>query len=233
VATLLAARTTVVLDTLERWDDLEDALRALVAQREADAATSNIASHVSALELRCRSTSAPPELGKAATALSARNADDYDAALSALADAHMEKADQRRCDELYTRLLSAHPDFAQLIAGTATATHWDTRVGAFLDAWAWGKARTFFDNQRRPDLDARLDAELSDAVARVEAATVKLAAAEAWGHALARMNAEQVIALRTYRQHMSDRGAGKGRYAHKFEAAARGSMIAARGAVPA
>lgn len=232
-ASLLEARAPILLDDLDRWVELEDALAAIVVQREADAATTHVAEQVAALELRARATSAPPELAVATTALSSRDADKYDSALAALADAHMQKVAQLRADDLWQRLHTAHPGLAQLLERTAASDDWDARLAVFPESWAWGKARTFFDSQRDLGLDARLDAELVDAVARVEAATGRLAAAEAWGHVLRRMDSSQARALQIYRQAMSDRGAGKGRYAHKFEAAAREAMVAARGAVPA
>lgn len=231
--TLSAGRYSLSLDTLERWDELEEALEALAVQREADSATAHVAEQVASLELRSRVPAAPPELAQAASALAARDADAYERTLESLVEAHQQKAAQQRCDELWAKLHSAHPGLAQLLERTASSDDWDSRLAGFPAAWAWGKASTFFDDQRQAGRDQRLDAELADAVARFEAATVKLAAAEAWGHAMRRMDASQARALHVYRQAMSDRGAGKGRYAHKFEAAAREAMVAARGAVPA
>lgn len=233
VSALASAGVRLTIDALAGWTEFEHAMTALVVQREADAATQHVAEQVAFLALATRSEDAPPELEAAAAALAARDATAYERAVEGLADAHDDQRAQARCDALMARLTTAHAGLAQLLERTAASVDWDVRLATFRDAWAWGKARSFFDEQRRAGLDAQLDAELADAVARVEAVTVKLAAAGAWGHALRRMDSSQARALQVYRQAMQDRGAGKGRYAHQYEAAAREAMVAARGAVPA
>src|SRR5690606_12662145 len=78
-----------------------------------------------------------------------------------------------------------------------------------------------------------LAADLGDAVDRVGRTTAVLAAEDAWGQCLLRMSAQQEQALRAYRANIQDRGAGTGKWAHRYAAAAREAMIAARDAVPA
>ncbi len=230
---LAASRVRVRLSAPADWTDFRAALHGVRARLEADAATREISEQISALELLARDPDAPPEIDKLISALRSRDVQEYGELLSSLADAHVEQAEQLRCDELYQRLHAAHPGFAQLLERTAQAEAWDGRLAALPDAWAWAAAATFFEAAREPGLEARLDAELRDATDRVRQATAELAAAQAWGHCLTRMTAGHAQALRSYRNAITDRGAGTGRYATQYEAAAREAMIEARGAVPA
>lgn len=234
VQQLTDSGVAVVLPDVARWSELTRTLDAVRAQQEAEAASAHIAGQVEALGLLwARSAEGVPEVAAASTALATRSAADYEIALANLATASREQSDQVRCDELWVRLHEVHPGLAQLLERTASDPSWDTRLGGLETAWAWAKARTFFDEQRQPGLDQRLDDELADAVSRLEVATTKLAAAEAWSRTLERMDASQAQALRAYRQHMMDRGKGLGRYAHRYARAAREAMVSARDAVPA
>ncbi|QYG95219.1 AAA family ATPase [Iamia sp. SCSIO 61187] len=232
-ALLQAGRADSTLNSVADWRSLEDAVDAVRAQLEADAATRAVDEQVEVLSRHAASGSAPPELGRLASALAGRHVDEYESLLAAIAYAHEEKDEQVRADELLTRLHEAHPGLAQMLERTCQDTAWEGRVGSFPEAWAWGMASTFIEGQRREGLDIELESQLADAVSRLETATAKLAAEEAWGEAMARMDARQAQALHVYRQAIADRGAGKGRYAHRYEAAAREAMVAARGAVPA
>src|SRR5690606_10361407 len=131
------------------------------------------------------------------------------------------------------RLRQLHPALAKLMERTATDEAWSDRLANWDDAWAWGRANTFFLTQRRPGLEQQLEAELNDTILRLRQETAELAALRAWGHCLSRMTAHQAQALQAYEQHMRSVGKGTGRYASKYRKLARGAMQQARAAVPA
>ena len=110
---------------------------------------------------------------------------------------------------------------------------WPGRIAGWEPAWAWGRANTFFLDQRQPGREQQLEAELADAVTRLRQETAELAALQAWGHCLRRMTAHQAQALQAYEQHMRAVGKGTGRYAGRFRSRAREAMREARDAVPA
>jgi very-short-patch-repair endonuclease len=230
---LEAQSVRVALHTYAEWVDFVAALEAVQTRLEAERSTAALDDLNAQLSLRGRHPEAPPEVMKMANAIARRDLPGYDAALHTLANAFAEQAQQRRCDVLFERLTQAHPVFGDQLRRSADETVWDDRLAALPAAWAWGRARTFFDRLREPGREERLAAELDEAVARRDRATATVAAEEAWGQCLMRMNAHQEQALRAYQANISDRGAGTGRWAGRFAAAARDAMIEARGAVPA
>ena len=230
----LAARgVRVPLGSPRDWFGFAGALSAVQARLEAERATQALRDLAARFDLEAQSPAAAPEIGRLGAAVVERDVDAYEATLRALAGAPAEQAEQRRCDELDDRLRGAHPVLADLLARTCRGDEWDRRLGSFPSAWAWGKAKTFFDGARAPGLEDRLAAELRDAVDRVGRTTAELAAEEAWGECLLRMSAHQEQALRSYRSNIEDRGKGTGRWAPRYAAAARAAMIEARDAVPA
>lgn len=222
------------LATMDEWSQFSDSLGAVRLRVAAEAASAELENAAERLKrLAAATSSPPPELSALEQAILRRNADDYGSLLDRLDRARADRRAQLRCDVLFGQLNAVHPGFAQMFARTANDDVWDQRLGHVNDAWAWGKASTFFDTQRRPGLEADLDRELSHALDAVAQATAEVAAAEAWRQSLTRMNAAHAQALRSYQSYMSDRGAGKGRYAHRYERAARQAMEQARSAVPA
>src|SRR5690606_26155048 len=223
----------VPLATPEDWLALVGSLRAVEARIEAEHATHTLHDLAARFDLEARSPAAAPEMAGLSAAVAGRDLDAYEATVRSLAEAPAEQAEQRRCDELWGRLHAAHPVLADLLARTCRDGEWDGRLAAFEQAWAWGRARTFFDALREPGLEDRLAADLREAVDRVGRTTAALAAEQAWGACLLRMSAHQEQALRSYRSNIEDRGRGTGRWAPRFAAAAREAMVEARDAVPA
>jgi very-short-patch-repair endonuclease len=208
-------------------------LHAVRLRVEADRATAALEGLRARIDVEIREGQAPPELRKAASAVSARDALAYERCLGGLASAHRELREQLRCDDLLQRVRTAHPALATLMVRTCEDDTWQHRLGTWDRAWAWAKAHAFFIKQRQPGLDRQLDAELAEATDRVLRATAELAAEQAWGACLGRMTAHQAQALRSYQAHMDKRGAGTGRYAAKYQSLARQAMAEAIPAVPA
>lgn len=208
-------------------------LDAVEARIQAERATAELNNLAERLELDARHPAAPPELADLAAALSARDVDRYESTLHQLAGAFAEQAEQRRCNELWARLNSAHPSLAAMLRTTAANHEWEGRSSSFAQAWAWGRAQSWFDAQRDEGVQERLTDELHEAINRVSRATAELVAEEAWGQCLKRMTARQEQALRSYKDNIDQIGAGQGKFKDRYAAAARQAMVEARGAVPA
>lgn len=232
-AQLARAGIRVPLGTPEEWFAFAQALGAVEARFEAERATAQLADQATNLALKAQHPQAPPELATLARAIERRDPAEYEQVLTRLAGAFAEQEEQRRCDELHDRLRCAHPLLAEQLRCSASDHAWDERLAYFIDAWAWGRARSYFDRLREPGLEGRLAAGLLEAVGRVGRATAELAAEEAWRNCLLRMTADQEQALRVYRANIDEFGAGTGKWAARFAAGARQAMVAARAAVPA
>lgn len=227
---LTAAGVHIGLRTPREWGSYVTALGALRLRAEADQATAQLGELLAALEREARLGTPAPELLEAAHAVSTRDAITYQLCLTALTDAQREQREQLRCDELASKVRAAHPALLTLLAEAGV---WRAEFAAWDRAWAWGKARTFFTQQREPGLEQRLENELEAATAREMRLTAELAAEQAWQAALSRMNAKQTTALRAYQDHIGKLGKGTGRYAGKYQSLAREAMAHARDAVPA
>ncbi len=212
---------------------LGDALERVGLRLKAEAASAALDRLTDQLDRRGRATAAPPELAELADAIRGRNPGWYADRLRALASAHSEQAGQRRCDELINRLGDTHPPLTALLSATRIDPAWDERLQRLPAAWAWGQAKTFFDQQREPGREQRLEGELAAAEQSVAQATASLATDLAWQQALERMSAHQVAALQSYRAAIDARGKGTGKFAKHYSRAARDAMRDAQDAVPA
>ncbi|MGE5827157.1 MAG: AAA domain-containing protein [Micromonosporaceae bacterium] len=231
--TLVEAQAWLPLTGPADWQEFVDALGAARLRVEAETATARLTELGETLAVDGRGADAPPELSQAAAAIANRDAAAYGLALTGLAGAPAELAEQVECDALADRVREMHPALAALMAESPADPAWPTRLAGWEDAWAWARASTFFLGQRQPGREQQLEAELADAVTRLRQETAQLAALEAWGHCLERMTAHQAQALAAYEQHMRAVGKGTGRYATRFRARAREAMREAHDAVPA
>jgi len=230
---LVAQGLRVPLSSAAEWDAVVQAVQtvnALIASRRAEQALTDIDEALFRLQ---QADGAPPELWPARKAVENRDVDAYIAAVALLRQAATEQADQVRCDRLMTRLRTAHPLFADLLANTAADPVWPDRLAQLPAAWAWLTAAQFCERLRQPDRDQQLQQQLDDADERLAAAVGELAAARAWRHCLRRMTQEQRSALQAYKSAMAAVGKGTGIYANRHRRQARDAMSVARDAVPA
>jgi very-short-patch-repair endonuclease len=233
---LTAASAFLPLADPSDWNEFVDALDAVRLRVEADDASAALAAITDRLGRDAHPGAdgePPPELARAAAAVADRDPDAYAEALSDLADAARERAEQAACDALLARVTSAHPALATLMAASASDDEWPARLASWAAAWDWARASTFFLGQRQPGREQQLEADLADTIGRLRQETAQLAAARAWGHCLRRMTAHQAQALQAYEQHMRAVGKGTGRYAARYRSRAREAMREAREAVPA
>ncbi|MGF7236187.1 MAG: AAA domain-containing protein, partial [Frankia sp.] len=179
---------------------------------------------------------APPELGRLAAAVSAREPDAYQAALDDLSSAVQEQRVARRHAELAARLAAVHPSLVEALTATPADPAWDDRLAALPEAWAWARAGGWLagqDGAGGPGAEADLDAELDAAEEAFAAATADLAGALAWKHCLERMTGRQSAALRAFADAVSAAATVTGPYAERYRQAAREAMAVAQTAVPA
>ncbi|WP_229690769.1 AAA domain-containing protein [Sphaerisporangium melleum] len=226
---LVRAGVHLPLRTPRAWTDYTSALRAVRLIVEAERATAELDALHTRLRHEIGLGPAAPELSEAARALAARDATTYQLCLNALASAHRELADQRRCDELAGLLRATHPALLEMLRQGG----WRPEFSTWDRAWAWAKAQAFFTEQRRPGLEQRLEADLEAATAQGMRITAELAAEQAWEAALGRMNSSQTTALKAYQDHMAKLGKGTGKHAGRYLGYARDAMADARDAVPA
>jgi very-short-patch-repair endonuclease len=99
-------------------------------------------------------------------------------------------------------------------------------------AWAWAKTRQFLTELRNTDRERELVAEYDQIDDTIDRVTAQLASAQALHACLDRMTDTHARALRSYREHHTNAGAGGGRKARDFQRAGRAAMEKAKGAVP-
>jgi len=153
---------------------------------------------------------------------------------------HAEHCDRRRARDRAGRrahllglLEAGHPALAGALRARPADPAWTSRLSRLPRAWAWARAREFFESQREEGLEESLERELGVVDGEIDRLTTELACERAWQHCLERMTARQVAALRSCLAALDARGKGRGRHAARFAAAARDAMHEARGAVPA
>lgn len=149
-----------------------DSLRFAAEAARADAGVTEVADRLGRL---AGDDDAPPELNAAIAAVTARDADGYARCRASLIDAHRERSEQARCDELMARLPEAVGSVLAAAAGPGgDAARWAERLTGWDAAWAWSAAAGFLAR-----LEERDSTDLAEATARERAAVAELIAARA------------------------------------------------------
>ena len=174
-----------------------------------------------------------PELVELERSLSHRDFERYKTEFNKLALSFAEKDEQCKCEELLAVLRDFHGPLAEVLRNTSSDETWASRISVLGDAWAWAVASRFLDGFENQDSEEAAQEKLRSAIQDLGDATGKLAAELGWGKCLAKMTAEQERALRTYQSNISSKGKGQGKWAGKYERAAKQAMSRAREAVPA
>lgn len=232
-AGLAAAGIRIQLRTPQDWSAYVASLHAVRLRLDAEKATRELSELRSGLDVEIAKGRAPSELVAASAAVGGRDGQAYGQHLTELAGALRELRDQERCDELFMPVRITHPALARLMSTTSQDAAWGTRLEAWDRAWAWAKAATFFDQQRQPGLEQRLETQLESETRRQLDLVAEVAAEKAWHECLGRMTGGHSQALRAYRDYMAKLGKGTGRYAPRYRARAREAMSQALNAVPA
>ncbi|MGI4894122.1 MAG: AAA domain-containing protein, partial [Janthinobacterium lividum] len=230
---LSEAGVTLALESRVEWTAFSEALPGVAARIEAADAQRAVEEALAGVRELVAVDRAAPECAELVRTLALRDVTGYAQAHAALAVAGVDAESQRRADALAQAVRVSHPGLLAFIDATASDEEWASRLGDLEGAWAWGKALTFFEDQRRPGREADLDRQLAEVTTAIGSLTGELAAEKAWDATLTRMTAHQSQALRAYQSATQSRGAGTGQFAHRFSAAAKEAMAEARGAVPA
>lgn len=174
-----------------------------------------------------------PEVAQLLVALQKRDAEDYEQGLAGLAAARAEKIDAGQLAELSYRLDTVHPSLLAMLTRTAAQEEWEIRLAHLPDSWAWCEAQRFVTSWRSAEHERSLTAQYMQLEDQIQIVTARLAATEAMLACLERMSDDHARALRTYREHMANVGAGSGQRARIYQRAARAAMQKAKTAVPA
>ena len=186
-----------------------------------------------AVRAMAQRTDACPEVSRLLVALQQRDVDGYEQVLGALDAARAEKAEAVLLAELSRSLDETHPLLLSMLAQTAAEQVWDDRLPRLAEAWAWHQAARFVASWRSAERERDLMASYMQLEDQIQHVTAQLAATEAMLACLDRMSDDHARALRAYREHMANVGAGAGRRVRDYRRAARAAMEKAKTAVPA
>lgn len=230
---MLPAPKRPVLTSVAALQRVASVTTAVTRARSAAVAAAEIQMNAERLLAGTANAERAPETLAAAEALRRHDLEGYDQAVGAVVRARQQQADQQRCDALLARLRNASVTLADELVATAHDPVWADRLPYWPNAWARACAVSWMADHTAPGREQRLDDELDATVRDVHKLTGELAAARSWRACLARMNAEQVQALQSYRNAMANVGKGTGKYAERYRQAARDAMAVAQSAVPA
>lgn len=174
-----------------------------------------------------------PEHVELLVAWRAADTDRYRRAVEGLDVAASEQRDQRRCDDLMSRLRADAPQLADELWDEPGAPHWDGRFARLPQVWARARATAWMERHQTPGREQTLEQELATATWELGQVTADLAAQRAWKACLEGMSAQEMQALQMYRERANQVGKGTGKYAERFRQAARAAMAEAQHAVPA
>ena len=136
-------------------------------------------------------------------------------------------------DDLHRRVSEPARGLAEAVALAPAASHWDTWMGQFEEAWAWAATGAWLRGQKSADVNV-LQAQVSSAEARIRHEIEFLAAERAWAHAVseARISGRAQADLRQYAALVKRLGKGTGKYAAKQRQEIREALDRCRPAVP-
>lgn len=231
-AKLTTARVRMDLSTVEALTSTVRAVPAARRHADAEDARKRVDQLYRELAEAGDSNNACPEIANLLGPVHARDPEGYGEALSALETVREHQRDEQRRAQLARTLYQTHPRLLEVVQ-QAHGPEWEQRLTRIADAWAWSKAAQFVQGQRTASRERELSQEFDQVEDKVARVTAQLAAAYAMRECLLRMSDEHVSALRTYKQHMGNVGAGTGKRAREFLRAAKDAMRKAKHAVPA
>lgn len=221
------------------WNKLEDIRRyadlveAAAAADDAVAAATPVERLHGYLRTQAQLPTRPPITMELLAAVRDRDVDAYAAAharLHHLYDVARAVADR---DRIRRELDRSAPALASDIAANPAAAEWDSRIGAYEEAWKWEMTGRWILAQDSEDANA-LKVSLNAVEDQIRHEVEHLAAERAWGHAVApeRLTGAARANLTQYAQLVSRLGKGTGKYAAKQRVAIAEAMDRCRPSVP-
>ncbi|MFZ1414953.1 MAG: AAA domain-containing protein [Defluviicoccus sp.] len=174
-----------------------------------------------------------PEATTLLAALQRRDADAYRRSMSRIRENTEKFLRFHRHKALLSRLETSAPCLVEELKGAAQDTMWNQRLGHFVEAWNWARARACLERLADSREDARLRLALDEQRKQIRTLLQETAALKAWGHCFERMTEHQRQHLIAWSQAMRRIGRGSGKYARLHRQAAREHMEECRGAIPA
>ena len=230
---LESAGTVVAINSLTSFLVLLDSIPAVLSHLKYIQTQSKLEDLQRTVQYMAGHIKACPEVTYLVAALLERDAEAYERALAALAAARLEQADAAELAELSDHLVEAHQPLLSMLTQTAADEVWESRLAHIADAWAWYEAQRFVATWRSAERERSLTTQYMQLEDQIQRITARLAATEATLACLDRMSDDHARALRTYREHMANVGAGSGQRARVYQRAARAAMQKAKTAVPA
>ncbi|BCL16044.1 AAA domain-containing protein [Micromonospora sagamiensis] len=218
------------LDAVRGYAALTDAVDASEAATEANVPLHGLEESVADI---ARRSDAAAVVHRLLLAVRQRDEREYDAAYQRIGRlAEVGRAAQHR-NALGRRLDTAAPALRRAVEDSCHDDVWDGRLSAFGTAWDWAATATWLRQRENVDVNA-LQAEINQIEERIRHEVEKLAAARAWGHAVAeeRLTGTARANLEQYAYLVRRHGKGTGKYAAQQRAEIRQAMDRCRSAVP-
>lgn len=233
MVTCEAASSALAVNSLASLLILLEAIPAALARMKYNQSHAKLEKLHESVQIMASRSDACPETAQLPAALGRRDTKRYEDVLKALDTARAERAQAIQLAELSRRLNDVHPRLLSMLAQTAGEECWDDRIPGLAQAWAWHQASQFVATQRSAERERELTAAYMRIEDQIQNVTARLAATEAMLACLEHMSDDNARALRTYREHMANVGAGSGRRVQYYRQAARAAMQKAKTAVPA
>lgn len=222
-----------------RWHELASVrdFRSAIVAVEAKLSLAGVASKIedvaNGVRDLIRHAAIDPEATTLLDALQRRDVDAYGHSWSRIGEntERFQRFGRRRA--LLARLECSAPSLVQELKNSAQDPVWDQRLGQFVDAWNWARARAWLERLSDPREDARLRYALDQEREQIRTLLQEIAAGKAWGHCFDRITEHQRQHLVAWSHAMRRIGRGTGRYAPLHRQAARDHMEECRGAIPA
>ena len=126
------------------------------------------------------------------------------------------------------------PGLVDQVNASLQDTAWDTRFGAWQDAWQWAVADSWLEKRSDFDQQQKLLARRNECEQEIGRLLAEAAARRAWTHFFARLKPKEAAALKSWREAVRAMGKGTGRSAKmaRLRREARRYMDACRDAIP-
>ncbi|MFE0590562.1 AAA domain-containing protein [Micromonospora echinospora] len=218
------------LDAVRGYAALVDAVDAGEAATAASTPLHSLAESVADL---ARRSDAAAVVHRLLLAVRQRDEREYDGAYQRVRRlVEVDRATAHR-DALGRRLATTAPTLRHAVENSCRDQAWDKRLAAFRAAWEWAATATWLRERENVDVNG-LQAEINQIEERIRHEVEKLAAARAWGHAVAedRLTGTARANLEQYAYLVRRHGKGTGKYAAQQRAEIRQAMDRCRSAVP-
>ena len=167
-------------------------------------------------------------------AIKARDISTYSWGHAQVVAAERTRAGQQQRMKVEGTLADAVPGLVDIVSSSLHDTAWDTRFGAWLEAWHWAVADAWLEKRSDFEYQQKLWARRNEVEKEIGRQLAEAAALRAWTHFFDRLSPREAAALKSWREAVRAMGKGKGRSAKmaRLRQEARRYMDACRDAIP-